>query len=171
METLLSPLLAAVLITVVDFHWLFGATAAGFVASGVLVVTSRIPNALRGNDYGVGERLFTGARIFSATPRLRGLMGLNLAVSAIGAIVMVNTVNLVQEHLRRPAADVAWLLTANGAGILVVAMAIPRLLRRYGERRVMITGAATMTAAGVVALIAVRWAPPRRGRCSARSGR
>lgn len=153
LETLLSPLLAAVLISVIDFHWLFAGTTAGFLASAALVVSGRIPPAAAGGGYRITDRLFTGLRIFAATPRLRGLMGLNLAVASAGAIVMVNTVNLVQQYLGRPEADVAWLLAANGAGVLVAAVAMPRLLRRHGERAVMVTGAALLVA-GALAVTA-----------------
>eukprot|EP01036_Dinobryon_divergens_P014296 gene14296-19307_t len=34
----------------------------------------------------------TGKRIYLATPRLRGLLALSLAVSAAGSVVIVNTV-------------------------------------------------------------------------------
>jgi len=125
LETLLSPLLAAILISYINFHWLFVGTAMGFLASASLVVSSRIPDAMASGSYSIADRIFSGVRTFAATPRLRGLMGLNLTVAAIGSIVMVNTVNLVQQHLGRPEADVAWLLTANGAGVLVVALFMP----------------------------------------------
>lgn len=153
LETLLSPLLAAVLISVVDFHWLFAGTTVGFLASAALVVSGHIPPAATGAGYRIIDRLFIGVRIFAATPRLRGLMGLNLAVASAGAIIMVNTVNLVQQHLGRPEADVAWLLAANGAGVLVAAVAMPQLLRRHGERAVMVTGAALLVA-GALAVTA-----------------
>ncbi|MBM7368895.1 MFS transporter [Gordonia hydrophobica] len=149
LETLLSPLLAAVLISFIDFHWLFAATAVGFLASAVLVVSSSIPDAATGDEDDLVDRILSGVRIFAATPRLRGLLGLNLTVAAVGSIVMVNTVNLVQQDLGRPAADVAWLLTANGAGVLVVALAMPHLLRRSTERTMMITGATIMTGAAI----------------------
>ena len=149
LETLLSPLLAAILISYINFHWLFVGTAMGFLASASLVVSSRIPDAMASGSYSIADRIFSGVRTFAATPRLRGLMGLNLTVPAIGSIVMVNTVNLVQQHLGRPEADVAWLLTANGAGVLVVALFMPRLLRRYTDRTVMTTGATIMTGAGI----------------------
>ncbi|MFC7752414.1 MFS transporter [Tsukamurella soli] len=157
METLLSPLLAAVLVTVTSFHWLFVGTAIGFLASASLVVSSRIPDATPSPRYRALDRILSGTRIFVATPRLRGLMGLNLAVAAVGAVVMVNTVNLVQQRLGRPAADVAWLLTANGAGVLVVALAVPRLLRRVTDRTLMVSGAALLVAAiaGAIACSAV----------------
>lgn len=152
METLLSPLLAALLISVIDFHWLFAGTAAGFLASAALVVSSRVPNAVVVGGYRVRDRVLSGMRVFRATPRLRGLMGLNLAVAGAGSIVMVNTVNLVQDTLGRPAADVAWLLTANGLGVLVIAFAVPVLFARFGDRAVMLTGAGVLCVAAVCAV-------------------
>ncbi|MDF0531352.1 MFS transporter [Tsukamurella sp. 8F] len=150
METLLSPLLTAILVSVVNFHWLFAATAAGFLASAALVASTRVPDAAPSARYGVRDRIVSGIRIFAATPRLRGVLGLNLSVAAVGAVIMVNTVNLVQQRLGRPEADVAWLLTANGAGALVVALAVPWLLQRISTRSLMVGGAATLSCAGVV---------------------
>ena len=39
MESLVSPMLAAALLTVISFHWLFGGTVVGFLASAALVVS------------------------------------------------------------------------------------------------------------------------------------
>src|SRR5215218_3050286 len=43
MESLLSPALAAALLTLIDFHWLFGGTMIGFLASAALVLSLRLP--------------------------------------------------------------------------------------------------------------------------------
>lgn len=45
LENLLSPLLAAALLTVISFHWLFSGTSVGFVVSALLVVTVALPRA------------------------------------------------------------------------------------------------------------------------------
>ena len=45
MESLLSPVLAAVALTFMSFNWLFVGTFAGFVASAFLVLSTTIPNA------------------------------------------------------------------------------------------------------------------------------
>lgn len=152
METLLSPLLSAVLVTIAGYHWLFAGTAVGFLLSAALVVSSRIPNARPSERYGVADRLFSGVRIFRATPRLRGLMGLNLTVAAVGSVVLVDTVNLVRELLGRSEADVAWLLAANGAGVLVAATLAPRLLDRFTARTVMLTGSVILVVAAFLAI-------------------
>jgi len=44
LENLLSPTLAALLLTVIDFHWLFGGTVVGFLCSAALVVSVALPS-------------------------------------------------------------------------------------------------------------------------------
>ncbi|SFB56833.1 Predicted arabinose efflux permease, MFS family [Amycolatopsis marina] len=140
METLLSPVLAAAVLSVVSFHWLFTGTSIGFVLSAVLVLTTTIPNALNAAHRKAWDRIIAGTRIYRATPRLRGLMGLNLVVASVGAVVMVNTFNYVLDTLGRSDTDVAVLFAANGLGTIVVALSLPRVLDRIPERRVMISG-------------------------------
>ncbi|MBT3626555.1 MAG: MFS transporter, partial [Rhodospirillaceae bacterium] len=47
LESLLSPLLAAALLTVMGFHWLFAGTAIGFILSALLIGSAMIPAAAR----------------------------------------------------------------------------------------------------------------------------
>ncbi|RZQ59509.1 MFS transporter [Amycolatopsis suaedae] len=157
METLLSPVLAAALLSVVSFHWLFSGTTAGFAVSALLVLTSRIPRATPSARTGVVDRVAAGTRIFLSTPRLRAVLALDLVVAGAGAIVMVNTVNYVHDALHLGDPEVAILLAANGAGTIVVALALPRTLDRLPERTVMTGGAITLCAgvAGALALSAV----------------
>ncbi|WP_043658604.1 MFS transporter [Nocardia thailandica] len=154
METLLSPMLAAVALSLISFHWLFVGTAAGFVAAALLVVTTRIPDAKPVRQSGFGERIAAGMRIFALTPRLRGLLGLNLVVAAAGSIVMVTTVNYVRDTLGGTQSGVAMLLAANGFGTMLVALTLPRVLDRLGARPVMLTGGAVLIA-GLLAAVAL----------------
>ncbi|WP_062992703.1 MFS transporter [Nocardia anaemiae] len=144
METLLSPMLAAAALTVMSFHWLFVGTAIGFAVSAALVVTAKVPNPTITSDESFRERITVGMRIFAATPRLRGLLGLNMVVAAAGSVIMVNTVNYVRDTLGGTQAGVAMLLAANGFGTMLVALSLPRVLDRTGARPVMLTGAATL---------------------------
>jgi len=154
LESLLSPMLAAAALSVVSFHWLFTGTSVGFLASAALVVSTRIPNAIRSHRGGVWDRTLAGVRIYAATPRLRGVLGLNLVVAAAGSVVMVNTVNYVQDTLGRSQADVALLLAGNGVGTIVVALLLPRVLDRVAERTVMLTGAGVLLG-GITGAIAL----------------
>ncbi|MFC4605269.1 MFS transporter [Rhodococcus kronopolitis] len=144
METLLSPMLAAVALTLVSFHWLFVGTAIGFVVSAVLVIATRIPDAGTTAEGSFRDRIAVGMRIFAATPRLRGLLGLNLVVAAAGSVIMVNTVNYVRDTLGGTQSGVALLLAANGFGTMLVALSVPRVLDRLGARPLMLSGGATL---------------------------
>lgn len=152
MESLLSPVLAAVALTFMAFDWLFVGTSVGFIVSAVLVLTARVPEARPSGHTRIWTRVTSGIATFLATPRLRGVMALNLVVAAAGSIVIVSTVNYVRDHLGGARADVAWMLAASGAGTLLVALALPRVLDRVAERTVMLTGAAVLVA-GVLAAI------------------
>lgn len=88
---LLSPTLAVLLPTVVPYNALFGGTVVGFLCSAALVVSVTLPTATRSDRQGgIYDRTTRGLRIYLATPRLRGLLALNLAVAAAGAMVIVN---------------------------------------------------------------------------------
>lgn len=142
MEALTSPMLAAALLSVIGFHWLFAGTTLGFIASAVLVASVALPSPKPPSTVeSAWGRTTRGARIYLATPRLRGLLALNLAVAAAGAMVIVNTVVLVQAQLGHGVGAVAWTLAAYGFGSMVAALALPRVLDTRSDRPVMLAGA------------------------------
>jgi hypothetical protein len=153
LESLVSPLLAAVLLTVVTYDALFAGTAIGFCASAVLVVSAVLPAGLGRVRNSRGLRAMThGIRLYLATPRLRGLFAVHLAVAAAGAMVIVNTVTYVRDVLGRTETAVAIALAAYGLGSLVAALALPPLLERCRERVVMLRAAGALGAALVLAV-------------------
>lgn len=148
LENLLSPTLAAALLTVIRFNTLFAGTVVGFLCSALLVVSVSLPSptAAAGAVPSFYEKTTRGIRIYLATPRLRGLLALNLSVAAASAMVIVNTVVLVRTLLGRPDGDVAVALACFGGGSMLAALLLPRLLDRLPERAVMIAGASLLTA-------------------------
>jgi len=156
LESLLSPMLAAALLTVMNFHWLFGGTAIGFAVSALLVISVALPRstaaAPRGGIY---VRTTLGTRIYLKTPRLRGLLAITLAAAAASAMVIVNTPVLVRSALDLGQREVAYTLAAFGAGSLLCALTLPRLLDRIPDRKVMLVGATVLTF--VLAMLAASW--------------
>ena len=144
MEQLLSPMLAALLLTVVSFPVLFGGTVAGFIGSALLVLTVTLPARAPVAEPGFWAATTKGARIYLTTPRLRGLMVMELAVAAAGAMVYVNTVVLVQARFGLGGPQVALAFAAFGAGSMLAAFLLPRLLARIADRPVMLAGAGGM---------------------------
>ncbi|MFF3958089.1 MFS transporter [Streptomyces sp. NPDC001890] len=144
MESLLSPVLAAVALTFMTFDRLFLGTSAGFLVSALLVLSTRIPDARPSTHTKAWDKAAAGIRTFLRTPRLRGIMALNLTVAAAGSIVVVNTVNYIRDVLGGSQSDVAWMLAASGTGTLLAALVLPRVLDRIAARTVMMTGAGVL---------------------------
>jgi Na+/melibiose symporter-like transporter len=155
-ETILSPLLAAVALTVLTFHDLFVGTAAGFAVSAALVVTTVVPAARRSSRDRFRDRLSSGMRAFGTVPALRAVLAFDLVIAATGAITLVSTVNVVRDLLAGSEADVALLLAVSGAGTATAAVLAPLLLRVVHERTVMLAGSviALVSVGGAVALSA-----------------
>ncbi|MHC6625446.1 MFS transporter [Streptomyces globosus] len=154
LESLFSPALAAALLAVTTYDRLFLGTVAGFLASAALVLSAAVPRpaadtASAGDGRHAGHahaRVAAGVRLILAAPSLRALLLLNLAVAAAGSLVAVNTVVYVRDLLGRGTGDVALALGAYGAGSMVVALALPRLLDRVADRTVMLRGGAALAA-------------------------
>lgn len=153
-ESLVSPALAAALLALISYNWLFWGTAAGFLASAALVLSAVLPKPVRPERVeaggGVLARSVRGTRLFLAVPRLRAMLALDLAAAAGSAMVIVNTVVYVRGQLGRPATDVPVALGAYGAGSMAVALLLPRVLDRLPDRIVMIPAAF-----GIVGLFAL----------------
>ncbi|MBS1674707.1 MAG: MFS transporter, partial [Actinobacteria bacterium] len=106
LESLLSPMLAAALLTVMTYNNLFVGTIIGFVISTVLVTITAFPQITPAPPAPFFAELTRGVRAFWRSTELRALLALNLTVAASTAMVIVNTVVLVQGQLGRTQADV-----------------------------------------------------------------
>ncbi|MAU43943.1 MAG: MFS transporter [Yangia sp.] len=164
LENIVSPTLAGLLLAVMSYNTLFLGTVAGFAASALLVVSVLLPSPRAPEPRGIYDRTTRGIRIYLATPRLRGLLGLNLAVSGAGAMVLVNSVVLVRGELGLGESALAMAMFAFGSGSMAAALVLPRVLDRVADRPVMIAGAWTMVAslAALAALVATEglsWLP------------
>tara|TARA_R110000751_G_scaffold271365_1_gene371153 strand:- start:1892 stop:3229 length:1338 start_codon:yes stop_codon:yes gene_type:complete len=146
LENLISPALAGLLLAIMSYHWLFGGTIIGFVASAALVSVVSIPSVLETKKTRpFFERFTRGTRIYLATPRLRGLLALNLAAAAAGAFVIVNTVVIVLSAYGKTQTDVAYALMAFGGGSMLTALLLPRLIEFTSDRTVMLTAGLALT--------------------------
>lgn len=156
-ESLVSPVLAAALLSVIGYRDLFVGTVVGFLASAALVLASTLPRIEAPTPAPFVDRVTRGVRAFWARRELRGMIGLNLAVATTTAMVIVNTVVLVQGDLGRTQTDVALLLAAYGGGSMIVALAMPGLLDRVPDRRAMLVGGAALPALLLVSAGVLEW--------------
>lgn len=145
LENLFSPALAAILLVWISFHGLFVGTSFGFALSAGLIVTTVLPTTVAGNRReALGERMLRGMRIYLRTPRLRGLLALNLCAAAGGAMVFVNTIVIVRELLGGDEQQLALALAVFGGGSMLAALLLPKTLDRLPDRQVMLSSAIAM---------------------------
>jgi MFS family permease len=141
LEALASPLIAGVALLVLSSSDLFVLNGLAFLASAALVAGLVLPRARAPERVG-GWRanLSFGLVVFRRTPRLRGLALLNGTIAAASAMVIVNTVVVVRDHLGLGEGATALAYGCAGVGSMVLALPLPRLLDRLPERRVMLSG-------------------------------
>lgn len=157
MESLVSPALAALLLSFVSYHALFGGTVVGFIASAALVVSAILPKAKAPPKRGIYERTTRGLRIYLATPRLQGLLALNLAIASGSAMVIVNTVVIVQAGFGLTQTATAGALALFGTGSMLIALMLPKVLEKLPERGVMLGGAVLISLGLFFGFFAAKW--------------
>ena len=164
LESLLSPALAAVLLTVISFHGLFLGTMGGFILSALFVFSAAFPAPVEQSQHeGPLAKAVHGMRIYLRTPRLQGLLALNLCAAAGGAMVFVNTVVIVRQVLGGGDQEVALALAAFGGGSMLVALLLPKLLDRLTDRTLMLCAGGLMALGLIIATLLWIALPQSRG--------
>lgn len=149
LESILSPVIAAVALQLISAQFLFWLAALAFVGSVAALLATRFPATPKANGKGpFMKRALKGLRIYRKTPRLRGLFLLNLALSLSMAWVLVNSVVLAGNWLGNSEYYYPKLMAFYGLGAALGAIFVPRLIAALGERRVMLAGALIHAALG-----------------------
>jgi MFS family permease len=145
LQQLLAPALAGVLLWFLPLSALFAVNGAAFLVSAALVLSVMLPGARKvTRPEGVLANIGWGIRLYLATPRLRGLLALSMAVAAATAMVIVNTVVYVRDILGGGDTLVTVAYAVSGGGSMLAALLLPRVLDRIAERSVMLAGGALM---------------------------
>ena len=147
LENVLSPTFAALALLYVSYAGLFVTNAVTFLISAVLVFATLLPPTQAVSRPGaIADEIGFGIRSYLKTPRLRGLLALYLGVAAASAMIIVNTVTYIRDHLGGSESQVALALAAAGGGSMIAALGLPKVLDRIADRPVMLCGAVIMAA-------------------------
>ena len=142
LESVLSPVIAAALLRLVTPDSLFYCAALAFAGSVVMLLLTRFPLETGASRKGPFlTRALRGMRIYSHTPRLRGLFLLNFSLSLSLAWVLVNTVVYAGQRLGDAEGLYPILMAGYGLGAAAGAVIVPRLLTLANDRAVMLWGA------------------------------
>lgn len=147
LEGILSPVFAALLLGLIGFDTLFALNAVAFLVSALLISTTVVPLLTRDVDFSAQRmrQVTRGVRHYLRVPRLRGLFAIYFAAASASAMVIINTVVFVKGEFGLADNEVAWTLGAVGAGSIIVAVSMPRLLRVFRDYTVMAFGGALLT--------------------------
>ena len=152
-EAIASPILAGIFITVMTFNWLFVFTSLGFLASALLVWKIRnMGQSAAANPSAFIKRVTSGLLIFQKTPRLRGLMALNVVVALMGANVYINSIIVAHKTLAGNEQTYLNLLLFFGAGSIIAALALRPLIKLLTVR-ILCLGAAFIAALSPILLM------------------
>lgn len=154
LEAVLSPLLAAILLLVVSRERLYDVSAVFLLVSALLVLVSAIPREM-GVRSVVKSKATGGYRIFWRNRVLRPVWAVNMAVAFAGAFVLVQNVVIVRTHFGLGESAVAQVLAVNGAGSVVMALLLPRILGRISDLTVMKIASVALPVSLVVVALAL----------------
>lgn len=145
LENLLSPLFAGLALLYFSYTGLFVSNSIAFLISAALIIVTALPPSVKTERMGtIGEQIAFGLVSYMKTPRLRGLLALYLAVSSASAMIIVNTVVYIRDNLGGSESDVAMAMAAAGAGSMLAALTLPKILDSVPDRPVMLVGGLVM---------------------------
>ena len=142
LESTASPLAAAILLLVVDHEGLFVAAMAIILLAAAILSKVQIPSVGVVKKAKPLKEVGRGLRLFRDTPEFRFLVPLNMAMALIVAMVMTNTVVLVQGLFDLGERETAIGMAAFGIGVLVGAISMVPLLLRLKALLIMLVSAA-----------------------------
>lgn len=158
LEQMVSPMLAAAVLTTMAFENLFFIDALTFLISACFLMLTVIPKARTPDrKRGIINNLSFGIRSYLATPRLRALWAIYLTVASGSAMLIVNTVVYTREVLQAGEQQTALAMSAAGFGSMVIALLLPGWLKRYSVRPFMMAGAFLITASLFIGFFLPGW--------------
>jgi MFS family permease len=149
LEAVLSPVIAATLLNIVTGEALFYAAAIAFSGSVLALTLAHVPrSAFTKRSGSLLKRTGFGLWIHWQTPRLRGLVLLKFALSLAMAWVLVNSVVYAGARLGDADQFYPILMACYGAGAVLGAILVPKMLRQGSERTTMFIGTFGFALAG-----------------------
>ena len=138
-----GPAFAGLVIVAGSFSLAFTLNAVSFLAVVIAFAIVRVPTPTSHEEWpGVISQMRAGARAVRADAGCRAAMVLVALAAGVGAPFMALIAAMADEFVTGGAKDIAaatgLLTTAQGAGSVVGALALPSLVIRFGRRRVIV---------------------------------
>ena len=126
MENILSPSIAILILSFVSYSVFFIANTLCFLFSALLIITTKFPE-IQNKTIGlnsVWKRVTSGITQYVWNRNLLGLLSLNMCVSASGAMILVNSVSIVQGFFGLSESELAMAMLFYGLGSILSAILV-----------------------------------------------
>ncbi|MGF1789901.1 MFS transporter [Photobacterium profundum] len=143
LELILSPIIAAILLSMLGFRELFMIDSATFVLSGILIIFCSLPHKAARHDDNNRRGIATlsqGITQYLQKTKLRALWFAYLGAACASAMVLVNTVVYVHDVLAGNETETILAMLLVGMGSIFVAICLPRWLQRHTPERYHVRG-------------------------------
>ncbi|WP_375749157.1 MFS transporter [Vibrio sp. HN007] len=160
LEQILSPLLTALLLTVLSFRQLFIFDATTFVVSAMLILFCVIPSLKKANHEHSSitiSEIGSGIRNYLNKPSLKALWMAYLAAASASAMVLVNTVVYVHGVLNGGEEQTALAMMVVGLGSMVIAFNLPSWLKFMSPQKFHWIGMVSILSAFLVGSFTPGW--------------
>ncbi len=141
LEQLISPTLAALLLSFISFNELFVLNAITFLISAVIIYFTYLKNKKEEiSSFSFFEKVSFGLSSYLKTPRLKALFFLYISVALASAMMITNTVIYVTEYLNKDKNFTAIAMASAGFGSMIIALFLPRILQKIQIRKIVFLG-------------------------------
>lgn len=131
LEQLLSPSLAAVLLTFMSFSGLFVLDCITFILSAMLLLFCIFPKGKQTiSNENFLQNLKFGISAYFKTPRLRAMFAIYIVIASVSAMMITNTVVYVNGYLKMDDTHTAIAFGIAGFGSMMVALFLPKILEK-----------------------------------------
>lgn len=158
LEQIISPILVAILLTVIQFKQLFTLDAATFIISAGLILCCSLPKPAPTIATKISLNSLTqGISNYLSKPSLKALWFAYLAAASASAMVLVNTVVYVHDILQGNQTQTALALMITGLGSMIVALQLPKLLDKYTPQHFHWLGLTIICGAFLMGVLTPSW--------------
>jgi MFS family permease len=143
----IGPALAGIVIAVGSYTWAFGLNAASFGAVMIALLLVRFRPGARAREQGrLLARIASGARAAAAEPGCRAAIILIAVVALLASPFIALVPAMAIKLFHHQASGTAVLVTAQGIGAVIGALALTPVAARFGRRRLLIADLALLPA-------------------------
>lgn len=143
LENILSPTIAILILAFIDYTSFFIVNAICFGVSALLILVTYFPQAGIQEKVTISfwKRSISGVALFFNNRKLAAILCLNMVIAASGAMIIVNSVAIIQGFFNLSESELAIAMLFYGIGAIISAIFIFLISGKVNYKAIMLLGA------------------------------